>query len=94
MSEIIKKEDGPLSEERIYVLRKQMKERRYCIDEERGIIFLASKEDIKKYNYRLIQDYPLDEWTAGAENEYEKWSFSKLYEDLTSLNFSAENDIE
>jgi hypothetical protein len=70
-----------------------MKGRRYCIDEERAIIFLASLEDVEKYNYRLIQDYPLKEWTAGAENEYEKWSFSKLYEDLISLNFSAEKDI-
>lgn len=93
MSEVIKKEDGPLSEERVHLLRKQMKGRRYCIDEERTIIFLAPLEDIKKYNYCLIQDYPLDKWTADAENEYEKWSFSKLYEDLSSLNFSAEKDI-
>jgi len=93
MSEIIKKEDGPLSEERIHVLRKQMNGRRYCIDEERSIIFLASLEDIKKYNYHLIQNYPLEKWIAGAENEYEKWSFSKMYEDLTSLNFSEEKDI-
>ena len=94
MSEAIKKEDGPLSEERVHLLRKQMKGRRYCIDEERTIIFLAPLQDIKKYNYCLIQDYPLDKWTADAENEYEKWSFSKLYEDLSSLNFSAEKDID
>lgn len=93
MSEVIKKQDGPFSEERLHVLRKQMKGRRYCIDEERSIIFLASLEDIKKYNYRLLQDYPLNEWTADADNEYEKWSISKLYDDLTSLNFSAEKDI-
>jgi CHAD domain-containing protein len=48
MSEITKKGDGPLTEERAHTLRKQMKGRRYCMDEETEIIFLASLEDIKK----------------------------------------------
>jgi CHAD domain-containing protein len=34
MSEITKKGDGPLTEERAHTLRKQMKGRRYCMDEE------------------------------------------------------------
>ena len=66
MSEITKKADGPLTEERVHVLRKQMKGRRYS----------------------------MDEWIADAENDYEKWAFTKLYEDLTSLNLLAESDID
>lgn len=34
MSEITKKDDGPLTEERLFMLRRQMKGRRYCMDEE------------------------------------------------------------
>jgi hypothetical protein len=94
MSEITKKVDGPLTEERVHVLRKQMKGRRYCMDEETEIIFLANPEDVKKYQYRLIQDYSMEEWIADAENDYEKWAFTKLYEDLTSLNLLAESDID
>lgn len=58
------------------------------------IIFLATPEDVKKYQYRLIQDYSMDEWIADAENDYEKWAFTKLYEDLSSLNLLAESDID
>jgi len=58
------------------------------------IIFLAPLEDVSKYHYRLIQDYSLDEWIKDAENDYEKWAFTKLYEDLTSLNLLAESDID
>lgn len=94
MSEVTKKKDGPLTEERVHLLRKQMKGRRYCMDQGTEIIFLASLEDVKKYNYRLIQDYSVDEWTADAETDYEKWAFTKLYEDLTSLNFLAEREID
>ena len=94
MSEITKKGDGPLTEERAHTLRKQMKVRRYCMDEETEIIFLATLEDVKKNHYRLIQDYSLDEWIADAENDYEKWAFTKFYGDLTSLNFLAESDID
>jgi hypothetical protein len=94
MSEITKKKDGPLTEERVHVLRKQMKGRRYCMDEKTEIIFLASVEDVNKYHYHLIQDYSLNEWIKDAENDYEKWAFTKLYEDLTSLNFLAESDID
>jgi hypothetical protein len=36
----------------------------------------------------------LDEWIADAENDYEKWAFTKFYKDLTSLNFLAESDID
>ena len=64
------------------------------MDEERKIIFLANPEDVKKYQYRLIQDCSMDEWIADAENDYEKWAFTKLYEDLTSLNLLAESDID
>jgi hypothetical protein len=71
-----------------------MKGRRYCMDEETEIIFLAILEDVKKNHYRLIQDYSLDEWIADAENDYEKWAFTKFYKDLTSLNFLAEGDID
>jgi hypothetical protein len=94
MSEITKKKDGPLTEERVHVLRKQMKTRRFCMDEKTEIIFLAALEDVSKYQYRLIQDYSLDEWIKDAENDYEKWAFTKLYEDLTSLNLLAESDID
>lgn len=94
MSEITKKADGPLTEERVHALRKHMKGRRYCMDEERKIIFLANPEDVKKYQYRLIQDCSMDEWIADAENDYEKWAFTKLYEDLTSLNLLAGSDID
>ena len=94
MSEITKKGDGPLTEEHAHTLRKQMKGRRYCMDVETEIIFLATLEDVKKNHYRLIQDYSLDEWIADAENDYEKWAFSKFYEDLTTLNFLAESDID
>lgn len=94
MSEVIKKKDGPLTEERLHLLKKQMKGRRLCMDEGTEIIFLASLDDIKKYNYRLIQNYSLNDWTKDAENDYERWAFSKLYEDLTSLNFLAEGDID
>ena len=89
MSEITKKGDGPLTEERAHTLRKQMKGRRYCMDEETEIIFLATLEDVKKNHYRLIQDYSLDEWIADAEK-----AFTKFYEDLTSLNYLAESDID
>ena len=44
-----------------------MKGRRYCMDEETEIIFLATLEDVKKYHYRLIENYSLDEWLADAE---------------------------
>ena len=71
-----------------------MKARRYCMDEKTEIIFLAPLEDVSKYHYRLIQDYSLDEWIKDAENDYEKWAFTKLYEDLTSLNLIAESDID
>jgi len=71
-----------------------MKARRYCMDEKTEIIFLAPLEDVSKYHYRLIQDYSLDEWIKDAENDYEKWAFTKLYEDLTSLNLLAESDID
>ena len=71
-----------------------MKARRYCMDEKTEIIFLARLEDVSKYQYRLIQDYSLDEWIKDAENDYEKWAFTKLYEDLTSLNLLAESDID
>jgi len=71
-----------------------MKARRYCMDEKTEIIFLAPLEDVSKYHYRLIQDYSLDEWIKDAENDYEKWAFTKLYEDLTSLNLLAERDID
>lgn len=94
MSEITKKKDGPLTEERVHVLRKQMKGRRYCMDEKTEIIFLAPVEDVNKYHYRLIQNYSLNEWIKDAENDYEKWAFTKLYEDLTSLNLLAESDID
>ena len=94
MSEITKKKDGPLTEERVHVLRKQMKGRRYCMDEKTEIIFLAPVEDVKKYRYRLIQDYSLNEWIKDAENDYEKWAFTKLYEHLTSLNLLAESDMD
>ena len=94
MSEITKKNDGPLTEERVHVLRKQMKGRRYCMDEKTEIIFLAPVEDVNKYRYHLIQDYSLNEWIKDAENDYEKWAFTKLYEDLTSLNLLAESDID
>ena len=67
MSEITKKADGPLTEERVHVLRKQMKGRRYCMDEETEIIFLANPEDVKKYQYRLIQDYSMEEWIADQK---------------------------
>ena len=67
MSEITKKKDGPLTEERVHALRKQMKARRYCMDEKTEIIFLAPLEDVSKYHYRLIQDYSLDEWIKDAE---------------------------
>jgi hypothetical protein len=56
------KKDGPLTEERVHALRKQMKARRYCMDEKTEIIFLVPLEDVSKYHYRLIQDYSLDEW--------------------------------
>jgi len=64
------------------------------MDEKTEIIFLAPLEDVSKYHYRLIQDYSLDEWIKDAENDYEKWAFTKLYEDLTSLNLLAESDID
>ncbi len=64
------------------------------MDEKTEIIFLAPLEDVSKYHYRLIQDYSLDEWIKDAENDYEKWAFTKLYEDLTSLNLIAESDID
>ena len=64
------------------------------MDEETEIIFLATLEDVKKYHYRLIENYSLDEWLADAENDYEKWAFTKFYEDLTTLNFLAESDID
>jgi len=64
------------------------------MDEITEIIFLAPLEDVSKYHYRLIQDYSLDEWIKDAENDYEKWAFTKLYEDLTSLNLLAERDID
>ena len=64
------------------------------MDEKTEIIFLAPLEDVSKYQYRLIQDYSLDEWIKDAENDYEKWAFTKLYEDLTSLNLLAESDID
>jgi hypothetical protein len=93
MSEITKKDDGPLTEERLFMLRRQMKGRRYCMDEETEIIFLATLEDLKKYHYhcRLIENYSLDEWLADAENDYEKWAFTKFYGDLTYLNALAES---
>ena len=94
MSEVLKKQDGPLTEERVHTLRKQMKGRRYCIDEKTELIFLAALEDVKKYRYHLIQDYSQLDWIADAENDYEKWAFTKLYEDLVSLNFLAEEDID
>ena len=94
MSEITEKKDGPLTEERVHALRKQMKARRFCMDGKTEIIFLAPVEDISKYHYRLIQHYSLDEWIEDAENDYEKWAFTKLYEDLTSLNLLAESDID
>jgi len=71
-----------------------MKARRFCMDGKTEIIFLAPVEDISKYHYRLIQHYSLDEWIEDAENDYEKWAFTKLYEDLTSLNLLAESDID
>lgn len=64
------------------------------MDGKTEIIFLAPVEDISKYHYRLIQHYSLDEWIEDAENDYEKWAFTKLYEDLTSLNLLAESDID
>ena len=64
------------------------------MDEKTEIIFLAPLEDVSKYHYLLIQDYSLDEWIKDAENDYEKWAFTKLYEDLTSLNLLAESDID
>ena len=64
------------------------------MDEKTEIIFLAPLEDVSNYHYRLIQDYSLDEWIKDAENDYEKWAFTKLYEDLTSLNLLAESDID
>jgi len=64
------------------------------MDEKTEIIFLAPLEDVSKYHYRLIQHYSLDEWIKDAENDYEKWAFTKLYEDLTSLNLIAESDID
>ena len=64
------------------------------MDEKTEIIFLAPLEDVSKYQYRLIQDYSLDEWIKDAENDYEKWAFTKLNEDLTSLNLLAESDID
>ena len=64
------------------------------MDEKTEIIFLAPLEDVSKYHYRLIQDYSLDEWIKDADNDYEKWAFTKLYEDLTSLNLLAESDID
>lgn len=74
MSEITKKDGGPLTEERLFMY------------EETEIIFLATLEDVKKYHYRLIENYSLDEWLADAENDYEKWAFTKFYGDLTYLN--------
>jgi hypothetical protein len=71
-----------------------MKARRFCMDGKTEIIFLAPVEDVSKYHYRLIQHYSLDEWIEDAENDYEKWAFTKLYEDLTSLNLLAESDID
>jgi hypothetical protein len=62
------------------------------MDEETEIIFLATLEDVKKYHYRLIENYSLDEWLADAENDYEKWAFTKFYGDLTYLNALAESD--
>ncbi len=94
MSEITKKDDGPLTEERLFMLRRQMKGRRYCMDEETEIIFLATLEDVKKYHYRLIENYSLDEWLADAENDYEKWAFTKFYGVLTYLNALAESDSD
>ena len=64
------------------------------MDEKTEIIFLAPLEDVSKYHYRLIQDYSLDEWIKDADNDYEKWAFTKLNEDLTSLNLLAESDID
>lgn len=64
------------------------------MDGKTEIIFLAPVEDVSKYHYRLIQHYSLDEWIEDAENDYEKWAFTKLYEDLTSLNLLAESDID
>ncbi len=92
MSETMKKDDGPLTEERVHRLRKQMKGRRFCMDEETERIFLATLEDVKKYHFRLIQDYSMDEWIADAENDYEKWAFTKFYNDLSMINALAESD--
>ncbi len=71
-----------------------MKGRRYCMEEETEIIFLATLEDVKKYHYRLIENYSLDEWLADAENDYEKWAFTKFNGDLTYLNALVESDSD
>jgi CHAD domain-containing protein len=62
MSEITKKADGPLTEERVHVLRKQMKGRRYCMDEETEIIFLATLEDVRNIIIVLLKIIP---WMNG-----------------------------
>jgi len=58
MSEITKKEDGPLTEERAHTLRKQMKGRRYCMDEETEISFLATLEVSRKIIIVLFKIIP------------------------------------